>query len=135
MGKLASTTVYTWCWICLNPSSRIKLVEGLAEILLAHRAVFIALLDSSSELSWVGTSLIILKTWSWSPYSAVFGFSNTVLLGVGNCLIFLLGSSAESFNSSIVVWYEIESLSDLSLLSGFSRLIAWIVSSNVSLSR
>ena len=38
-----------------------KLVKGLAEILLTHRAVFIALLDSSSKLSWVKIGLIILK--------------------------------------------------------------------------
>ena len=62
MGKLASTTVYTWCWIYLNPFSRIKSAEGLAEILLVYRAVFIALLDNSDKLSWVRTSLIILKT-------------------------------------------------------------------------
>jgi hypothetical protein len=51
MGKLASTTACTWCWIRLDPSGRIRLAEGLAEILLAHRAVFIALLDGSGELS------------------------------------------------------------------------------------
>ena len=51
MGKLASTTAYTWCRIHLNPFSRIKSVEGLAKISLAYKAVFIALLDSSGELS------------------------------------------------------------------------------------
>jgi hypothetical protein len=64
MGKLASTTAYTWCRIRLDPSSRIKLAEGLAEILLAREAVFIALSDDSGELGWVRTGLIILKTWS-----------------------------------------------------------------------
>ena len=38
-----------------------KLVKGLAEILLAYRAVLIALLNGSGELCWVGTSSIILK--------------------------------------------------------------------------
>ena len=61
MGKLASTTVCTYCWIHFNLFSRIKLVKGLAEILLIYRAVFIALLDGSGKLSWVKTSLIILK--------------------------------------------------------------------------
>ena len=100
------------------------MAESLAKILLVYRAVFIALLDGSSELSWVGTSLIILKTWSWSPYSVVFSSSNTVLLEVSNGLISFLKSSAKSFNSSTVVWYEIKLLLDLSLLSGSSRLIA-----------
>ena len=57
MGKLASTAVYAWHQICFNPSSKIKLVKSLAEILLAYKAI----LDSSSKLSWVGISLIILK--------------------------------------------------------------------------
>ena len=103
MGKLASTTVCTWYWICFDPSGRIRLVKGLAEISLACRAVFIALLDGFSELSWVRTSLIILKTWSWSPYSTVFSSSDTILLKVGNCLISFLGSSAELFNFSTVI--------------------------------
>ena len=64
MGKLASTTTYTWCRIYLDPFSRIRLAEGLAKILLVYGVVFIALLNSSSELNWVGTSSIILKTWS-----------------------------------------------------------------------
>ena len=51
MGKLASTAVYTYCWIYLDPFSSIKLVKGLAEILLTYRAVLIALLNSSSKLS------------------------------------------------------------------------------------
>ena len=51
MGKLASTAVYAWCQIRLDPFSRIRLAEGLAEISLAYRAVFIALLDGSGELS------------------------------------------------------------------------------------
>ena len=46
MGKLASTAIYTWRRIYLNPFSRIRLVEGLAKILLANKAV----LDNSSEL-------------------------------------------------------------------------------------
>ena len=50
MGKLASTTVYTCCRIRLNPSSSIKLVKGLAEILLVYRAVLMALLNSFSKL-------------------------------------------------------------------------------------
>ena len=50
MGKLASTAVYTWYWICLDPSGRIRLVENLAKILLVYGAVFIALLDGSGEL-------------------------------------------------------------------------------------
>ena len=57
MGKLASTAIYTWRRIYLNPFSRIRLVEGLAKILLAYGAV----LNSFSKLSWVGTSLIIFK--------------------------------------------------------------------------
>ena len=57
MGKLASTVECIWCWIYFNPSSRIKLVKGLAKILLTYKAV----LDGFSELSWVGTGLIILK--------------------------------------------------------------------------
>jgi hypothetical protein len=86
---------------------------------LAYRAV----LNGSGELGWVKTSSIILKIWSWSPYNAVFGSGDTILLGVGNYSISFLGSSAELFNSSTVIWYKIELLSDLSLLSCFSRLI------------
>ena len=51
MGKLASTAAYTWCRIRLDPSSRIKSVKGLAEILLAYKVVFIALLDGSGKFS------------------------------------------------------------------------------------
>ena len=39
------------------------MAEGLAEILLAYKAVFIALLDGSGKLSWVGIGLIVFKTW------------------------------------------------------------------------
>jgi hypothetical protein len=70
------------------------LVEGLAEISLARGVVFIALLSGSGELYWVEIG---------STYGAVFDFSDTVLLGVGNCLVFLLGSFAELFNSSVVI--------------------------------
>ena len=97
---MASTAIYAWCRIRLDLSSRIRLAEDLAEILLACGAVFIALLDGSSELSWVGISLIILKIWSWSPYSTVLGSSDTVLLGVGNCSISLVKNSAKLFDFS-----------------------------------
>ena len=40
------------------------MVENLAEILLARGAVFIALLDGSGELGWVGIGLTAFKTWS-----------------------------------------------------------------------
>ena len=79
------------------------LVKGLAEISLAYEMVFDALLDGSSELGQVEIGSIVLKTWSWSPYGAVFGPSNTILLGVGNCLISLTGSSTKSFNFSAVI--------------------------------
>ena len=120
MGKLASVLVYTWRRIRFDPFSRIRSVEDLAEISLARGAV----LNGSSELGWVRTGLIVLKTWSWSPCGAVFGSSNTVLLRVGNCLISFLGSFAELFNSSTVVWYKIKLLSDLSSSSSSGRLIA-----------
>ena len=61
MDKLASITACAWRQIRLDPSGRIRSVEGLAEISLAHRAVFIALLNGFSEFNWVGISLIILK--------------------------------------------------------------------------
>ena len=51
MGKLASTAVYTWRQIRLDPSSRIRLVKSLAKISLAYKVVFIVLLDGSGELS------------------------------------------------------------------------------------
>ena len=104
----------------MDSSGRIRLAEGLAEILLAYKAV----LDGFSKLSWVGTNSIVFKMLSWSPCRSVFISNNIVLLGVGNCSISLLESSAESFNSSTVVWYEIESLLNSSLLSSSSRLIA-----------
>ena len=59
---MASTTAYIWRQIRLNPFSRIRLAKGLTEILLAYKVVFIALLDSSSELNQVGIGLIIFKT-------------------------------------------------------------------------
>ena len=96
---MASAITCTWYWIRFDPSGRIRSVEDLAEISLARGAV----LNGSSELGWVRTGLIVLKTWSWSPCGAVFGSGNTVLLGVGNCLISFLESSAESFNSSAVI--------------------------------
>ena len=62
MGKLASTTACTWYQIHLDPFGRIRLVKGLAEILLAYRVVFNTLLNSSSEvLSYIGITLIIFK--------------------------------------------------------------------------
>ena len=91
----------------------------MAEILLVCGAV----LDSFSKLGWVGTGSIVLKIWSWSPCGAVFGSGDTVLLGVSNCSISFLESSAEFFNSSAVIWYKIELSSDLSSSSGSGRLI------------
>jgi len=64
---------------------------------------------------------------------------DTILLGIGSCLMSFVGSSAELFN--VVVWsafevglYKIDSSFNLSL-RGSGRLIVWIVSSNASLSR
>ena len=41
----------------IDPFSKIRSKEGLAEILSAYKAV----LDSSSELGWVGIALVIFK--------------------------------------------------------------------------
>jgi hypothetical protein len=46
-----------------TPFSKIKLVKGLAEILLAYKVVFITLLGSFGELYWVKIGLTIFKTW------------------------------------------------------------------------
>ena len=62
MGKLASTAVYTCCQIYLNPFSSIKLVKGFTKILLVYRAVFNALLNSSSEVfNYIRITLIVFK--------------------------------------------------------------------------
>ena len=79
------------------------MAEGLAEILLVYRAVFITLLDSFSKLSQVKANSTIFKTWSESPYSTVFSFNNTILLKVGNCLISFLRTFIKSFNFGAVV--------------------------------
>jgi len=79
------------------------LVEGLAETLLAYGAIFNG---SSKLLSWVGPVLIASKISTSSPFGEVFVFNrfgDTVLLGVGNCLISFVGVSAESFNLGVVV--------------------------------
>ena len=114
------------------------MVKGLAEILLAYRAIFIALLDGFGELDWVGIGLIIFKTWSWSPCKLVFVSSksgDTVLLRVSNCSISFIGSSAKLINFSIATWYKINLSLDLSLWSSSSRLIVLRVSSSTSFSR
>ena len=62
MGKLASTTAYTWHQIYLNSFSKIKLVKGLIKILLAYGVVFNTPLDSFSKvLSYIEITLIIFK--------------------------------------------------------------------------
>ena len=59
---MASTVIYAWCQIYLDPFSRIKLVEGLAEILLAYKVVFNAPLDGFSEVfNYIGITLIVFK--------------------------------------------------------------------------
>ena len=78
----------------------------MAEILLACGAILVALLDSSGELNWLGLALIISRTLSWSPPSIVFvsgRFGDTVLLGVGSCLISFVGGFTELFNLGVVV--------------------------------
>ena len=42
--------LYAWRWINFDPFGIIRSAEGLTEILLAYRAVLVALLDSSSKL-------------------------------------------------------------------------------------
>ena len=80
----------------------------MAEILLAYKAIFIVFDGSSfgELLNLVEISSIIFKILSWSPYKSVFIFGRsgeTVLLKVGNCLIFFIGSFAKSFNLGIVI--------------------------------
>ena len=89
----------------MNPSSRIKLVKGLAKILLVYKVVFNTPLDSSGKvLNCIRITLIVFKILFWTPFSKAFNFSrfrDTISLEVGNCLIFFIESSTNLFNSGV----------------------------------
>ena len=94
---MASAVVYTWRQVYLEPSGRIRLVEGLAETLLAYGAI---LSGFGKLLGWVESVLIISRILSWSPFSIAFISSrsgDTVLLGVSSCIVSFIGS-AKSLN-------------------------------------